>query len=66
MREVTPVRPRLAETLRVLEGLLLESGQRTARRNAWSAVVENRSRARARSEAAHVLEAAAEGTSTGT
>ncbi|GAA2417299.1 hypothetical protein GCM10010420_54490 [Streptomyces glaucosporus] len=49
-------------TLRVLErleGLLLPGGQRAARRNAWAAVLEDRRRARARSEAAAVLEAAA-------
>ncbi|WP_031510115.1 hypothetical protein [Streptomyces megasporus] len=49
-------------TLRVLERLerlLLPGGQRTARRNAWAAVLEDRRRARARGEAAAVLEAAA-------
>ncbi|GAA2443347.1 hypothetical protein [Streptomyces macrosporus] len=49
-------------TLRVLErleGLLLPGGQRVARRNAWSAVLEGRRRARARGEATAVLEAAA-------
>ncbi|MDG9705069.1 hypothetical protein [Streptomyces sp. DH37] len=44
-----------------LEGLLLPGGQRTARRNAWTAVLEDRRRARARAEAAAVLEAAGTG-----
>ncbi|PJE94571.1 hypothetical protein CUT44_30715 [Streptomyces carminius] len=51
-------------TLRVLErleGLLLSGEQRTARRNAWNAVLEDRRRARARGEAAALLEAAATG-----
>ncbi|MDJ1137024.1 hypothetical protein [Streptomyces iconiensis] len=45
-------------TLRALAGLehlLLGNGHRTARRNAWTAVLEDRSRARARTEAEHVL-----------
>lgn len=41
-----------------LEHLLLSRGNRTARRNAWTAVLEDRQRARARTEAQHVLEAA--------
>ncbi|HZG05097.1 MAG TPA: hypothetical protein VE546_16260 [Streptomyces sp.] len=45
--------------LESLEGLLLPGGQRTARRNAWTAVLADRRRARERSEAAAVLEAAA-------
>jgi hypothetical protein len=45
--------------LRVVEALLLGGGQRTARRNAWTSVLEDRRRARARVEAQHVLEAAA-------
>ncbi|WP_208877288.1 hypothetical protein [Streptomyces armeniacus] len=43
-------------TLRALEGLLLSGGQRTARRNAWTAVLDDRRRATARAEAQHVLE----------
>ena len=48
-------------TLRALEGLeqfLLAGGRRTARRNAWTAVLEDRRRARARHEVEQVFEAA--------
>ncbi|GAA2600782.1 hypothetical protein [Streptomyces axinellae] len=47
-------------TLRALEGLeqfLLAGGRRTARHNAWTAVLEDRRRARARHEAEQVFEA---------
>ncbi|WEV28217.1 hypothetical protein OYE22_25840 [Streptomyces sp. 71268] len=53
------VRPSVAVALRAIEGLLLGAGQRTARRNAWTAVLEDRRRAKARHEAEHVLEAVA-------
>lgn len=53
------VRPTVAVALRAIEGLLLGVGQRTARRNAWTAVLEDRRRAKARHEAEHVLEAVA-------
>jgi hypothetical protein len=43
--------------LRTLESLLLDGGGRTARRNAWQAVLEDRSRARARAEAERALTA---------
>lgn len=43
--------------LRTLEGLLLDGGRHTARRNAWQAVVEDRRRARARAEAERLLTA---------
>ncbi|MCF6526456.1 hypothetical protein [Streptomyces sp. JJ36] len=43
--------------LRTLEEILLSTGQRTARRNAWSAVQEDRRRAQARARAQQVLEA---------
>jgi hypothetical protein len=46
----------VAGALRVVESLLLRSGQQTARRNAWSAVLEDRKRAKDRREAQHVLE----------
>ncbi|EPD95513.1 hypothetical protein HMPREF1486_01710 [Streptomyces sp. HPH0547] len=42
-----------------LEHLLLGRGQRVARRNAWAAVLEDRRRARARSEAERLLGSAA-------
>jgi hypothetical protein len=45
-------------TLQRFESLLMLPGHRTARRNAWSAVLEDRRRARARTEAQRVLEAA--------
>jgi hypothetical protein len=41
--------------LRVMEAILLRGGQRTARRNAWTAVLEDRRRAKDRHEAQHVL-----------
>ncbi|WP_423835915.1 hypothetical protein [Streptomyces endophytica] len=37
----------------------MRGGQRTARRNAWTSVLEDRRRAKDRHEAAYVLEAAA-------
>ncbi|MEU6058159.1 hypothetical protein [Streptomyces sp. NPDC047097] len=46
--------------LRAVEALLLGAGQRTARRNAWTSVLEDRRRAQDRVEAQHVLEAARE------
>lgn len=46
--------------LRAMEALLLSGGQRTARRNAWTAVLEDRRRAKDRVEALHVLEAVAD------
>ncbi|URM91626.1 hypothetical protein LUW75_18470 [Streptomyces sp. MRC013] len=51
--------PSVTGALRAVEALLLRGGQRTARRNAWTSVLEDRRRARARVEAQHVLEAAA-------
>ncbi|MFJ8646525.1 hypothetical protein ACIRNI_10425 [Streptomyces sp. NPDC093546] len=52
--------------LRTLEALLLGAGQRTARRNAWTSVLEDRRRARDRVEAEHVLEAVSGRTSSAT
>ena len=54
----TPI-PSVAGALRAVEAVLLSRGQRTARRNAWTAVLEDRRRAKDRDEAEHVLEAAA-------
>ncbi|MEV4436864.1 hypothetical protein [Streptomyces sp. NPDC049555] len=51
--------PSVTGALRALEELLMRGGQRTARRNAWTAVLEDRRRARDRREAQHLLEAAA-------
>ncbi|MGC5342832.1 hypothetical protein ACPXCE_12140 [Streptomyces sp. DT24] len=60
--QAAPVRalPPVALALRAVETLLLHAGQRTARRNAWTAVLEDRRRAEARVDAQHVLEAVAE------
>ncbi|MER0243044.1 hypothetical protein AAHZ94_13620 [Streptomyces sp. HSW2009] len=54
-----PFRPSIAATLRAVEGLLLGPGQRTARRNAWTAVLADRRRAKDRREAEHLMEAVA-------
>ncbi|GLF94061.1 SCO2195 family GlnR-regulated protein [Streptomyces yaizuensis] len=51
--------PSVTGALRAMESLLLGGGQRTARRNAWTAVLEDRRRARDRVETQHVLEAVA-------
>ncbi|MET9955524.1 hypothetical protein ABZ135_28815 [Streptomyces sp. NPDC006339] len=51
--------PSVTGALRAVESLLLARGQRTARRNAWTSVLEDRRRARDRAEALHVLEAVA-------
>ncbi|WP_345651742.1 hypothetical protein [Streptomyces tremellae] len=53
------VRPLAAArlALRAAESLLLGGGQRTARRNAWSAVLDDRRAARDRAEAQSVIEA---------
>ncbi|MFH9676094.1 hypothetical protein ACH4L5_27985 [Streptomyces sp. NPDC017405] len=55
-------RPSFTDALRAVESLLLSGGQRTARRNAWTSVLEDRRRARARVEAQQVLERAADRT----
>ncbi|MET7364299.1 hypothetical protein ABZS61_00465 [Streptomyces sp. NPDC005566] len=52
--------PSVTTALRAVESLLMSSGQRTARRNAWTAVLEDRRRAQDRVEAQHVLEAVAD------
>jgi hypothetical protein len=62
--QAVPVRataiPSVTDALRAVESLVLGSGQRTARRNAWNAVLEDRRRAKDRVEAEYVLEAAAD------
>ncbi|WP_030205790.1 SCO2195 family GlnR-regulated protein [Streptomyces bikiniensis] len=50
--------PSVTDALRVVESLLLGSGQRTARRNAWNSVLEDRRRAKDRVEAQRVMEVA--------
>jgi hypothetical protein len=42
--------------LRAVESLLMSGGQRTARRNAWASVLEDRRRAKDRVEAQRVLD----------
>ncbi|ARI54911.1 MULTISPECIES: hypothetical protein [Streptomyces] len=62
--QAAPVRahalPSVTTALRAVESLLLSSGQRTARRNAWTAVLEDRRRAKDRVEAEYVLDAVAD------
>ena len=61
--QAAPVRatalPTFTDALRAVESLLLSSGQRTARRNAWTSVLEDRRRAKDRVEAERVLDDAA-------
>jgi hypothetical protein len=58
--QAAPVRataiPSLTPALRAVVSLLMSSGQRTARRNAWTSVLEDRRRAKDRVEAQRVLE----------
>uniref|UniRef100_UPI0035714C41 SCO2195 family GlnR-regulated protein n=2 Tax=Streptomyces TaxID=1883 RepID=UPI0035714C41 len=58
--------PSVSNALRAVESLLMSGGQRTARRNAWTAVLEDRRRAKDRVEAQHVLEAVSGRTSRAT
>jgi len=48
--------PSFTDALRAVESLLLRGGQRTARRNAWTSVLEDRRRAKDRIEAQRVLD----------
>ncbi|KUN86649.1 hypothetical protein AQJ66_11495 [Streptomyces bungoensis] len=61
--QAAPVRataiPSFADALRAVESVLMSGGQRTARRNAWNSVLEDRRRAKDRVEALRVLEQAA-------
>lgn len=52
----SPRRVTVSGVLRAVESLLLAGGQRTARHNAWSAVLEDRRRAQDRAEAESVLD----------
>ncbi|MFI2639774.1 hypothetical protein [Streptomyces sp. NPDC018610] len=58
--QAAPVRataiPSVKEALRTVESLLMRGGQRTARRNAWTSVLEDRRRAKDRVEAQRVLD----------
>ncbi|MER5296584.1 MULTISPECIES: hypothetical protein [Streptomyces] len=60
--QAAPVRatalPSVTDALRAVESLLMSGGQRTARRNAWTSVLEDRQRAKARVEAERVLQQA--------
>lgn len=58
--------PSVTEALRAVESVLLSRGQRRARRNAWTSVLEDRRRAKDRVEAQHVLEAVSGRTSRAT
>ncbi|MDO0928020.1 hypothetical protein QQY24_22385 [Streptomyces sp. TG1A-8] len=61
--QAAPVRataiPSFTGALRAVESLLMSGGQRTARRNAWASVLEDRRRAEDRVEAQRFLERAA-------
>ncbi|WP_406264155.1 hypothetical protein OH779_13660 [Actinacidiphila glaucinigra] len=46
-----------AGALRAVEYLLFRGAEETARRNAWSAVLEDRKRAKDRRDAQHVMDA---------
>ncbi|WDM11537.1 hypothetical protein J3S85_08370 [Streptomyces lavenduligriseus] len=65
--QAPPVRataiPSFTDALRRVESLLLSGGQRTARRNAWTSVLEDRRRAKDRVEAQRFLERASAGRS---
>ncbi|GJF24075.1 MULTISPECIES: hypothetical protein [Streptomyces] len=58
--QAAPVRataiPSFTDALRAVESLLMSSGQRTARRNAWTSVLEDRRRAKERIETERVLQ----------
>ncbi|AZM62688.1 MULTISPECIES: hypothetical protein [unclassified Streptomyces] len=58
--QAAPVRataiPSFTTALRAVESLLMSGGQRTARRNAWTSVLEDRRRAKDRIEAQRVLD----------
>jgi hypothetical protein len=48
--------PSVTDALRVVESFLLRGAEQTARRNAWSAVLEDRKRAKDRHEAQHAMD----------
>ncbi|MFH9126141.1 hypothetical protein ACH4KC_01785 [Streptomyces griseoaurantiacus] len=58
--QAAPVRatalPKFTDALRAVESLLMSGGQRTARRNAWNSVLEDRRRAKDRVEAERFLD----------
>ncbi|MEU5362735.1 hypothetical protein ABZ354_04410 [Streptomyces sp. NPDC005925] len=53
--------PSFGTALRAVESLLMSSGQRTARRNAWTSVLEDRRRAKDRDETQRVLDGTVSG-----
>ncbi|MEU1591293.1 hypothetical protein ABZ468_00170 [Streptomyces sp. NPDC005708] len=63
--QAAPVRanaiPSFSTALRAIESLLMSSGQRTARQNAWTSVLEDRRRAKDRVEAQRVLDSVVHG-----
>ncbi|BBC96442.1 hypothetical protein ACFY2H_11440 [Streptomyces griseofuscus] len=63
--QASPVRatalPSFTDALRAVESLLMSGGQRTARRNAWTSVLEDRRRAKDRVEAQRFYERSADG-----
>ena len=63
--QAPPVRatalPSFTDALRAVESLLMSGGQRTARRNAWTSVLEDRRRAKDRVEAPRFYERSADG-----
>jgi len=60
-RGVSARKATVGVVLRTMESLMtLQGAQRTARRNAWDAVCDDRRRARARAEATIILERLAE------
>ncbi|MGW1156856.1 SCO2195 family GlnR-regulated protein [Streptomyces sp. NPDC002513] len=58
--QAAPVRataiPSFTDALRAIESVLMSGGQRTARQNAWTSVLEDRRRAKDRVEAQRVFE----------
>ncbi|MFJ2604650.1 hypothetical protein ACIQOU_25190 [Streptomyces sp. NPDC091279] len=65
--QAAPVRataiPSVTDALRVVESLLMGGGQRTARRNAWTSVLEDRRRAKDRVETQRVIDQTLSGSS---
>ncbi|TKA08583.1 SCO2195 family GlnR-regulated protein [Actinacidiphila oryziradicis] len=57
--EIAPHVQQITGALRVVESFLFRGAEQTARRNAWSAVLEDRKRAKDRREAQHVIDALA-------
>ncbi|MDH6626834.1 hypothetical protein M2271_004657 [Streptomyces sp. LBL] len=58
--QAAPVRataiPSFTDALRAVESVLMSGGQRTARRNAWTSVLEDRRRAKDRVDVQRVLD----------